>query len=231
MPAGTVAGVFVIGYRGASSNTRDGPGGSARSRRHGQGMEIRLVGRRPGGCGPRVRVSRRPGDDASAWPSTRARPGLSSAGHAGAGRGCRPVVEAADVGDAIAPHGEDLPTPACLASGRRAGDFKSDQKCPGAGGHLSDHRSRTGGSRPGPPHDDLVAVAQSESLGPSGAPQRAPGSSRSLMASRSQDSRADLTRPASTAESSAALALSGMRTSLAGHGWPFQRRCAGPRAA
>jgi len=56
--------------------------------------------------------------------------GWGSVGHAGPGRGCCPVVEAADVGDAIAPNGEDLPAPdcsACLVSSGRAGDFKSDQ--------------------------------------------------------------------------------------------------------
>jgi hypothetical protein len=37
--------------------------------------------------------------------------------------------------------------------------LKSDQKCPGTGGHLGDHRSCAGGSCAGPPGDDLVAVA------------------------------------------------------------------------
>jgi hypothetical protein len=68
---------------------------------------------------------------------------------------------------------------------------------------------------------------QSASLGPSGAPQRVPGSSRSLMASRSPDSKANLTRSVSAAGSWVALASSGMRISLALHSWPFQRRCAG----
>jgi hypothetical protein len=86
---------------------------------------------------------------------------LCSGRHPGTGRGCRPVVEATDVGDAIAPQGEDLPAlgyAARLASGGRAGDLKPDEKCPGADGYLSDHRSCTGGSRAGPPRDDLIAV-------------------------------------------------------------------------
>jgi hypothetical protein len=48
---------------------------------------------------------------------------------------------------------------ACLTSGRRAGDVQPHQKRPGAGGHLGDDRSCTGGSRAGPPGGDLVAVA------------------------------------------------------------------------
>jgi hypothetical protein len=58
----------------------------------------------------RIRVRRLTGDDSSAWPSGRVPgPALSSGSDANAGRDCGPVVEAADVGDAIASHGEDLP--------------------------------------------------------------------------------------------------------------------------
>ena len=150
-----------------------------------------------------MRDSGRPGDHAPALViSPSLTPGWRSDRHTGPGRGCLPVVEAADVGDPIAPHGQDLRAlgrSARLASGRRAGDFQPHQKCPGAGGHLRDHGSCTGGSRAGPPRDDLVAVRHSASLGPSGAPQRAPGSSRSLMASRSPDSKANLTRSVSAA--------------------------------
>ena len=95
--------------------------------------------------------------------------GLRSGRHAGAGRGYRPVVEAADVGDAVAANGEDLPAPgrsARLAGSRRAGDVQPRQKCSGAGGHLSDHRPCTGGSGAGPPGDDLVAVGAVGVAGP-----------------------------------------------------------------
>lgn len=60
--------------------------------------------------------------------------GLRSGRHAGTGRSFGPVAEAADVGDAAAAHGEDLPAPgrpAFLASGRRAGDLQPHQKRPG----------------------------------------------------------------------------------------------------
>src|SRR5580704_866496 len=173
------------------------------------------------------------------WPRNISRIGLHgrhdrrpvrSGGHASTGRGGRTVVEAADVGDPIAPQGQDLPALyrcARLASRRRAGDFQPYQKCPRPGRYLGDHRTCAGGSRAGPPRDDLVAVLAVGFAGPSAAPQRAPGSSRSLMASRSLDSRASLTRSVSSAASPVALALSGMKISLARHSWQFHRRCAG----
>ena len=76
-------------------------------------------------------------------------------------RGGRPVIEATDVSDPAAPQGQDLPAlrrSACLASRRRASDLEPHEKRPGAGGHLRDHRTYAGGSRAGPPRDDLVAV-------------------------------------------------------------------------
>jgi hypothetical protein len=178
-----------------------------------------------------VRDNGRPGDDARALViSPSLTPGWRSGRHTGPGRSSLPVIEAADAGDPIAPHGQDLPAlgrSARLASGRRAGDFQPHQECPGAGGHLRDHGSCTGGSRAGPPRDDRVAVAAVGVVGTLRRAQRAPGSSRSLMASRSPDSKANLTRSVSAAGSWVALALSGMRISPALHSWPFQRRCAG----
>jgi hypothetical protein len=63
-------------------------------------------------------------------------------------------------------HGEDLPAPGRSRlpheRSQAAGVPETSsprQKCPGAGGHLVDHRSCTGGSRAGLPGDDLVAVA------------------------------------------------------------------------
>src|SRR5580658_1367347 len=109
-----------------------------------------------------------------AWRVGRERAGLRSGKQAGPGRGCRPVIEAADVGNAVALHGEYLPAlgrSACLASGRRAGDIQPYQKRPGAGGHLGDHRSGTGGSGAGPPGDDLVSVA---AVGVAGTLRRTP---------------------------------------------------------
>ena len=102
-----------------------------------------------------VRDSGRPGDDAPALViSPNLTPGWRSGLHTSPGRGCFPVVEAGDVGDPIAPHGQDLPA-LCrsprLASGRRAGDVQPHQECPGAGGHLRDHRACTGGSKPDVP--------------------------------------------------------------------------------
>ena len=145
--------------------------------------------------------------------------GLRSGRYAGTGRSFGPVAEAADVGDAAAAHGEDLPAPgrpAFLASGRCAGDLQPHQKRPGPGGHLRDHCPRADRSRAGPPGDDLIAVAAVGIAGTLRRAQRAPGSSRSLTASRSPDSRADLTRPASAAGSSAALASSAMKISACG---------------
>jgi hypothetical protein len=58
---------------------------------------------------------------------------MRSGGHASTGRGCRPVVEAADVDDPIVPHGQDLPTlrrPARLVGCRCAGDFKPTRSVP-----------------------------------------------------------------------------------------------------
>lgn len=86
---------------------------------------------------------------------------MRSGGHASTGRGCRPVVEAADVDYPIVPQAQDLPAlrrSARLASRRCAGDLKPQEKCPSASGHLRVHRTCAGGSRAGPPRDDLVAV-------------------------------------------------------------------------
>jgi len=87
---------------------------------------------------------------------------LRSGRHAGPGSGLHPVAEAADVGDTVTRHGEDLPAlgrSACFTGGWRAGDVQPHQKRPGARGHLSDHGPYAGDSRAGPPGDDLGAVA------------------------------------------------------------------------
>ena len=145
--------------------------------------------------------------------------GLRSGRHAGTGRSFGPVAEAADVGDAAAAHGEDLPAPgrpAFLASGRRAGDLQPHQKRPGAGGHLRDHCPRADRSRAGPPGDDLIAVA---AVGIAGTLRRAPagtGIEQIPDGIKIAGLQADLTRPASAAGSSAALASSGMKISACG---------------
>ena len=144
--------------------------------------------------------------------------GLRSGRHAGLGGGRRHVIEATDVGEPIAPYGQDLPAPgriACLASGRRAGDFKPDQKCAGVGGHLSDRRSYPGGSRAGPPREDLVAVV---AAGVVRTLRRAPpgaGDEQIPDGIQTAGFTANLTRSVSAAGSCAALASSGMRISLA----------------
>ena len=93
-------------------------------------------------------------------------------------RGCRPVRKATDVNDPAAPQSQDLPAllrSACLASRRRASDLEPHQKRPGAGGHLADHRTCAGGSRAGPPGDNLVPVL---AVGGAGTFRRAPAGVR-----------------------------------------------------
>jgi hypothetical protein len=77
------------------------------------------------------------------------------------GGGC-PVLVAADVGNPVAVHSQDLPAlpgSAFPTRHRRAGDVKPDKKSPRAGGQFSDERTGISGSRAAPPREELIAVA------------------------------------------------------------------------
>jgi hypothetical protein len=119
-----------------------------------------------------ARVSGRPGDDA---PDSAIGPRLTP-GWAQAGTPARAAASIRSPKPRMSVMRRPLTMRTCQRravppASRTAGDVQPHQKCPGAGGHLSDHRSCTGGSRAGPPGGDLVALA---AVGVAGTPRRTP---------------------------------------------------------
>lgn len=170
-----------------SADARSGKGSDAGR------MRLSVVARQGRGAGaPSVAIS----------PSLT--PRWQSGRHPGPGRGCPPVIEATDVGDPMAPYGQDLPAldrSSSPASGRGASDFQPTRRVP-APAITSVTTAPAPAARALAHHAMTWSLSrQSASSGPSGAPQRALRSSRLLMASRSPDSRANLTRSVSAADS------------------------------
>jgi hypothetical protein len=122
------------------------------------------------------RELRRPNADRQPEPDARWRSGR----HAGPGRSCLPVVEAADVSNPAAPHGQHLPAPHRPPASRAAGvPVTSSPTSSAPSPTVTSVATARAPAARAPAHHAMTwsRLRQSASAGPSGAPQRAPGRS------------------------------------------------------